>query len=416
MEVSNALQKTPDAAGMGVDIGDIEVVMQWKIAKHTTLATLWQQIGRPGHNINTPAISVVWIESRHLLPATIPTESVWVEFDSAVSADTFQSSTQFMQNIYKGTKLPNESVGSAVTAYHRIDPSVLRYINTKGCRARCLLAAFCDGGAYSDEPRQLPCCDNCYYSQRSAMVPGAVVPGYQAASAWMKASTRFFDTEDSRAERTLEQMQLDQHDNERKAVKTSLVQQSLVSCALDEFALATFGSLHRLLFPAQLRRRISLVGACCISKSSLAEEANHAAFNLENSALSTHIDAILLSITQALANVANDPNPNNDNEPAHEDQREHAPPYDPISQQMSSIDQLNMEISGDAMFGSSSIVTEPERSQELGIGIPESVMTANPEFRPAISVTNYNRVRNELLNNPDFQFTNSIPGSQTEKT
>jgi hypothetical protein len=34
-----------DAAGIGEDIPDIDVVMQWMISSHLTIATLWQRIG-----------------------------------------------------------------------------------------------------------------------------------------------------------------------------------------------------------------------------------------------------------------------------------------------------------------------------------------------------------------------------------
>jgi hypothetical protein len=35
-------------AGIGVDIPVIEVVMQWKISPHLTIATQWLRIGRTG--------------------------------------------------------------------------------------------------------------------------------------------------------------------------------------------------------------------------------------------------------------------------------------------------------------------------------------------------------------------------------
>ena len=150
---------------MGVDIGDVEIVMQWKIARHMTLATLWQRIGRAGRDMDVAAISVVWIETRHILPAVIPTESAWVGFNSAVNADSIQSSTDFVRNMYKDMDSTHDGIGTSGGAYHRIDPSLLWYINTKGCRSRCMLAAFCDRGAYSNAQRDGPCCDNCFYSQ-----------------------------------------------------------------------------------------------------------------------------------------------------------------------------------------------------------------------------------------------------------
>jgi len=56
-----------DAAGMGVDIPDIEVVMQWKISPHLTIATLWQRIGRAGRYPEVKAISVQFVDQKQIL-------------------------------------------------------------------------------------------------------------------------------------------------------------------------------------------------------------------------------------------------------------------------------------------------------------------------------------------------------------
>lgn len=57
---------------MGVDIPDIDVVIQWDISEHLTLAMLWQRIGRAGRDPGLKALSIVFIFSKHLLPVTIP--------------------------------------------------------------------------------------------------------------------------------------------------------------------------------------------------------------------------------------------------------------------------------------------------------------------------------------------------------
>ena len=51
-----------DAAGMGVNIPDIKVIIQWKLAEHLTIAALWQRIGRAGRNQSLCAVSVVFVE------------------------------------------------------------------------------------------------------------------------------------------------------------------------------------------------------------------------------------------------------------------------------------------------------------------------------------------------------------------
>ena len=52
-----------DAAGMGVNIPDIKVIIQWKLAEHLTIAALWQRIGRAGRDQSLCAVSVVLLRS-----------------------------------------------------------------------------------------------------------------------------------------------------------------------------------------------------------------------------------------------------------------------------------------------------------------------------------------------------------------
>lgn len=56
-----------DAAGMGINIPDIKRVIQWKIFDLLTLATLVQRIGRAGRDTGILAVTVVFVEKRHIL-------------------------------------------------------------------------------------------------------------------------------------------------------------------------------------------------------------------------------------------------------------------------------------------------------------------------------------------------------------
>lgn len=57
-----------DAAGMGVDIPDIQVIIQWKTARHLSLAGLVQRIGRAGRDDPVDAIAITMIEERYFFP------------------------------------------------------------------------------------------------------------------------------------------------------------------------------------------------------------------------------------------------------------------------------------------------------------------------------------------------------------
>lgn len=60
-----------DAAGMEVNIRDVAPAIQWKIPDHLVFASLLQRIGRAGRDRTLPTVSIVFIESKHILPDDI---------------------------------------------------------------------------------------------------------------------------------------------------------------------------------------------------------------------------------------------------------------------------------------------------------------------------------------------------------
>jgi len=69
-----------DAAGMGVHIPDVHVVIQWRLHPHQTLATLRQRIGRAGRIKTRIAVSVIFVEPRYMLPESHPPGSVFTGY------------------------------------------------------------------------------------------------------------------------------------------------------------------------------------------------------------------------------------------------------------------------------------------------------------------------------------------------
>jgi hypothetical protein len=57
---------------MGVDIPDIEGVMQWKISPYHTIATLWKHIGKAGQDRKIKANPVLFVDQKQILPNEIP--------------------------------------------------------------------------------------------------------------------------------------------------------------------------------------------------------------------------------------------------------------------------------------------------------------------------------------------------------
>ena len=73
------------------------------------------------------------------------------------------------------------------SVYHHIDPGLLFYVNTVGCRCRAVMAAFVDAAAYSGA-QEADCCDNFLYSGSDD------VPKWQRHRVDARHSLRFLST------------------------------------------------------------------------------------------------------------------------------------------------------------------------------------------------------------------------------
>lgn len=201
-----------DAAGLGVDIPDIQIVVQWKIAKHLTLAGLVQRIGRAGRDPTVKAVAVVMAEQSYFLPR-VPTDAT-KEFDdlrSAVlaNAESESETNRIIGELYFG-RLSSRPTKSP-TPYHKIDPALLWMLNTSGCRCRLIMAMFSDRDAFKGI-RDMACCDNCAYSLANQQESGnpegeleadnsdsIVVPDFDRCGVSMELSICFEDNEAAKA-------------------------------------------------------------------------------------------------------------------------------------------------------------------------------------------------------------------------
>ncbi|KAF8475932.1 P-loop containing nucleoside triphosphate hydrolase protein [Kalaharituber pfeilii] len=52
-----------EAAGMGVDVADVEVVIQWTIPSHVNLTSFWQRAGRCARNLDVQGIAILFYNS-----------------------------------------------------------------------------------------------------------------------------------------------------------------------------------------------------------------------------------------------------------------------------------------------------------------------------------------------------------------
>ncbi|RPA71147.1 hypothetical protein BJ508DRAFT_315870 [Ascobolus immersus RN42] len=116
-----------EAAGMGLDIRDVEVVVQHRLAATTTAAELWQRLGS-------------------------------FDYSLPITPETVRKVKAQLLRIYS----KENRIGGVL-----IDPALFWLINTTGCRIRLIMALFGDPSAFNFE-RLLYCkCDNCSFPLRS---------------------------------------------------------------------------------------------------------------------------------------------------------------------------------------------------------------------------------------------------------
>lgn len=131
-----------EAAGMGLNIRHIKVVVQFKIAKFLTLPDLTQRLGRCARDPATKGAGFVFVNDKYI----IPREALDEEFNSSadgrnyflpITPETVASGEvrKMLDSIYSEE---NRESGST------LDPGLMWMINTVGCRSRVQLAVLGD--------------------------------------------------------------------------------------------------------------------------------------------------------------------------------------------------------------------------------------------------------------------------------
>lgn len=145
-----------DAAGMGMDIPNIQIVVQLRISTNLTLADLWQRLGRCARDPRMNGLAIVFVDGKYILP-----DGIEEQFTQKVEYSRKTDVIDFTRNLYSRDASEAKSKGKA--AYHKIDPPLLWMLNTHGCRVRVLLDSFDDPETYSSTTCS---CDNCSFPPR----------------------------------------------------------------------------------------------------------------------------------------------------------------------------------------------------------------------------------------------------------
>lgn len=148
--------------GMGLDIRDITIVVQHRIATTTTAADVWQRIGRCARDPSIDGLGVVLIDNidRYILDLTSPVVKGF-DYSLALTPTTIGQVRAAIAVIY--------DEAHRVKGGSEIDPGLLWLINTRGCRMRLLYALFSDPSAFDFScVSEFKCaCDNCSFPTRT---------------------------------------------------------------------------------------------------------------------------------------------------------------------------------------------------------------------------------------------------------
>ncbi|MCJ1470613.1 hypothetical protein MMC07_009259 [Pseudocyphellaria aurata] len=237
-----------DAAGLGVDIPDIKIIVQWKIARHLSLADLIQRMKRAGQDLSVQAIAVIMTNTSYIIPQDVTAEDEYAKLRSPVSRKTQSQTQEIIRELYFG-RLASRVVKSS-TPFDQIDPALLWFINTTGCRSQLVMANFVDRNTYRGE-RSTHCCDNCIYLRvNTPEATEHLTPlEFTHCGVSMDKSIRYDETEIG-AEVLRSSRQKSKRRTSKKKDRTSRPLQSKCIDALNTWAEKTWPSIDSLVFSA----------------------------------------------------------------------------------------------------------------------------------------------------------------------
>ena len=288
-----------DAAGMGIDIEDVERAIQWKIRDHVNLAVLLQKIGCAGRNRNIPAVSIVFVENKHILPrdvANIP-NSLFRDFQVAIRPKDGARASELIGQLYLESGFVHKKKKS-ISLFHDIDPALLWFINTTGCR-RCLaLACFMSNALAAKCACSLVCCDNCMYNQHINERGLGKISAFQRHDITAKHCYCYLSTNKYQIRcRSMAQLKQNQQP------QMDLDIQEACRAAFSKFAALTWpDEVDKYIFPESLREKVATAGARgnIVSIQTL-HEVLHPACILEKSWLGIHANTLVKMISSFFA-------------------------------------------------------------------------------------------------------------------
>lgn len=155
-----------------------------------------QRIRRTARSVHYTGTAIVFVESKHVLSKEIPENNDFADLNSAVVANGEEEAHAIISHLYKlNTQLRRER---QLSLYHKVDPTVLWFVNTVGCQRCLILACFMQASAFTMS-FSFDCYDNCIYESD----PNRDVPVYDIHDITARQSIRYFDSKDWESEEIL---------------------------------------------------------------------------------------------------------------------------------------------------------------------------------------------------------------------
>jgi superfamily II DNA helicase RecQ len=174
-----------DACGMGVDLRIIKRVVQWKLNSRVKLTNLWQRFGRGGRDLNINAVAILFAQKNLFLEPTddvmeeeendiesanvqgrkkkkqpnLCERSYYEKLTHPVTPDTKDVTRALMQELWDQDPIAEAPPHNCLSSWKAMDPALIHFINTQGCRHKSTLAYLDDDDVYGMEGPG--CCDNC---------------------------------------------------------------------------------------------------------------------------------------------------------------------------------------------------------------------------------------------------------------
>ncbi len=145
--------------------------------------------------IEIKAVVVVFVESKHILPEDMPNAVDEYSFAHLLMTKGERNAMEeVVSSMYKDNMQIRRE--GDLSAFHKVNPPLLWFFNTVGCRRRLVLAYFADDSAFGSHIPDISCCANCLYSSYKGVNArdDSDVPNWELYDVTMRHFLRYLET------------------------------------------------------------------------------------------------------------------------------------------------------------------------------------------------------------------------------